>query len=135
MNGIGGLGVAAIVSLVTCWQLALVMFIFVPISFDGGLISGRASTNTNVGGKTSVEEGGRITTECVENIKTVVSLGREQFFLNQFKKVFEYKYKLSLALLHVQAFFYAFSNSIIFFVQSKPLNIFKTPSSSYSPNF
>jgi ATP-binding cassette subfamily B (MDR/TAP) protein 1 len=128
MNGIGGLGVAAIVSLITCWQLALVMFIFVPIS-------GRASTNTNVGGKTSVEEGGRITTECVENIKTVVSLGRELFFLNQFKKVFEYKYKLSLALLHVQAFFYAFSNSIIFFVQSKPLNLSKTSSYSYSPNF
>ena len=118
MNGIGGVGLSAVISLITCWQLALVMFIFVPISFGGGIISGRASTNTNVGGKTSVEEGGRITTECVENIKTVVSLGREIFFLNQFKKVFDYKYALSLALLHVQAFFYAFANSIIFFVQS-----------------
>ena len=118
-NGLGGLGVAAIISLYTCWQLALVMFCFVPISFGGGLIAGRSSTNTNVGGKTSVEEGGRIVTECVENIKTVVSLGRELFFLNDFKKQFENKYKLSLILLHVQAFFYSFSNSLIFFVQSK----------------
>ena len=117
-NGVGGLGLAVIVSLYTCWQLALVMFIFVPISFFGGVISGRSTINTNVGGKTSVEEGGRITTECVENIKTVVSLGREKFFLNKFKTVFDYKYAKALALLHVQAFFYAFSNSIIFFVQS-----------------
>jgi ABC-type multidrug transport system fused ATPase/permease subunit len=59
-QGVGGLGLATIVALVLNWKLALVMFAFIPITFIGGIISGRASTNTNVNGKTSVEEGGRM---------------------------------------------------------------------------
>ena len=71
-QGISGVGVAVVVSFILNWKLALVMLVFVPISFASGLISARSSLNTNVKGKTVIEEGGKLTTECVENIKTLL---------------------------------------------------------------
>ena len=117
-QGLSGVGVAVIVALILNWKLALVMMVFVPVSFVCGTISARASMNTNMKGQSSVEEAGKLTTECVENIKTLVSLGREEYFHEQFKKIFKRKFKENLALLHVQAFFYGLTNSLLFFVQA-----------------
>ena len=117
-QGISGLGLAIIVSFVLNWKLAFMMLIFVPISFFSGTISGRAHVNTKVKGKFALEEGGRLTTETVENIRTVVSLCREKYFIDEFKTIFEKKFKKTLALFHVQAFFYSISNSLMFFIQT-----------------
>jgi ATP-binding cassette, subfamily B (MDR/TAP), member 1 len=136
-QGISGVGVAVVVALILNWKLALVMMVFVPVSFVCGTISSRASMNTNVKGQSTVEEAGlkysfiifknnslkfwflgKLTTECVENIKTLVSLGKEEYFYGTFKKIFLRKFKKNLALLHVQALFYGLTNSLLFFVQA-----------------
>jgi ATP-binding cassette subfamily B (MDR/TAP) protein 1 len=117
-QGLSGVGVAIIVALILNWKLALVMLTFVPVNFISGMISARASLNTSVKGQSTIEEAGKLTTECVENIKTLVSLGREDYFHEQFKTIFKRKFKRSLALLHVQAVFYAITNSLLFFVQA-----------------
>lgn len=93
------------------------MLIFVPVAFGAGVIVGRSSTNIKVKGKTIIEEGGRILTETVENIKTVSSLSREKYFLKEFEAVFDLKFSKTLALFHLQALFYSISNTLIFFVQ------------------
>lgn len=116
-QGFSGVGLAIIVSFYLNWKLALVMLIFVPITFFSGVIAGRSSTNTKVKGKTSIEEGGRLITETVENIRTVVSLNRENYFIDEFRSIFDLKFKKTLALLHLQAFSYSVSNTMIFFVQ------------------
>ena len=134
-QGLSGVGVAVVVALILNWKLALVMMVFVPVSFFCGTISSRASMNTNVKGQSTVEEAGKfpififflskfynfkgkLTTECVENIKTLVSLGKEEYFHETFKRIFLRKFKENLALLHVQAFFYGLTNSLLFFVQA-----------------
>jgi ATP-binding cassette subfamily B (MDR/TAP) protein 1 len=117
-QGIAGVGFSLIAALVFNWKLALFMLIFVPFVFGSGVLTGKASTNTKVNGKFSIEEGGRLTIETVENIKTVISLGREKFFIDEFDRIFNYKFKKTLAVLHIQAFFYSLSNSFLFFIQA-----------------
>ena len=117
VQALAGAGFSIIFSLVLNWKLALLMLIFVPITFAAGVISGRSSMSTKVKGRSSDEEGGRITVETIENMKTIISLGRESHFLAEFKSVFSKGFGKTLAMLHVGAFFYSLSYSILFFVQ------------------
>ena len=120
-QAIAGIGFALVVSFYLNWKLALVVMMFVPISFSAGNISARGVTNVKAkGGKGrySIEEGGRLTTETVENIKTIISLGREVYFINEFFNVFNRKFRRTLVFLHFSAFFHGISNSMIFFIQS-----------------
>jgi ABC-type multidrug transport system fused ATPase/permease subunit len=112
-----GIGFAIILAFILNWKLAFFMLMFVPIVFGSGILQGRSATNTKVNGKFSIEEGGRLTIETVDNIKTVISLGREEYFIDEFKRIFNFGFKKTLAVLHLQAFFYAFSNSFVFFIQ------------------
>jgi ATP-binding cassette, subfamily B (MDR/TAP), member 1 len=117
-QGFAGVGLSVIVGFLINWKLCLVVMVFIPITFISGVISGRSSTNTKVKGKLNIEEGGRLSLEIIENIKTVVSLNRERYFLDEFEQVFEHEFKKTLCYLHIQAIFYSISNSIVFFIQS-----------------
>lgn len=117
-QGLAGVFFSVIVSLILNWKLTFVMLAFIPIIFCAGVLGGRTNMNTSVNGKGSLEEGSRLIIECIENIKTIVSLGREEYFIDEFKKVFDYKFKRRLLMLHLEAIFYAISNSILFFIQA-----------------
>ena len=112
-----GIGFGLIVALVLNWKLALVVLCFAPIMFISGAISGSASTNAKSNGRYSIEDGGRVATETVENIKTIVSLGRENHFIKEFNYVFNKELKKTFLMMHISAFFYGLSNSVIFFIQ------------------
>lgn len=116
-QGMSGVGFAVIISFLLNWKLAFIMLIFVPITFLSGVIAGNTTLNTQVNGKTKEEEGGRLTAEVVENIRTVVSLGRENYFIQEFNKAFNMELIKTYLMFHVQALFYSISNTIIFFVQ------------------
>ncbi|RMZ93879.1 multidrug resistance 1, partial [Brachionus plicatilis] len=118
VQGVSGVGFSIIYSFVLSWKLALVMLVFVPINFFSGVMVGRSSMSQKVKGKNVNEEVGRITIETVENIKTIISLGREQHFIDEFNLVYGRKFRKSLLLLHVQAVFYSISVSIVFFIQA-----------------
>ena len=90
-----------------------------PVSFFSGVFAGRSNFGTVTFGKgrTSVEEGGRMTIEAVENIRAVVSLGRETFFIDKMSEVFDLGAKGIFLSYHAQAFFYSISNTLLFFIQ------------------
>ncbi|CAF0737437.1 unnamed protein product [Brachionus calyciflorus] len=117
-QGFAGVGFSIIYAFIASWKLSLMMLIFVPITFLSGVIVGRSSVSQKVKGRNVNEEAGRITIETVENIRTIVSLGREKYFIDEFNFVYGKKFRKTLLLLHVQALFYSLSNSIIFFVQA-----------------
>nr|UOU03323.1 ATP-binding cassette subfamily B1-like 3-2 [Brachionus rubens] len=117
-QGFAGVGFSIIYAFVLNWKLSLMMLIFVPITFVSGVIVGRASISQKVKGRNVNEESGRLTIETVENIKTIISLGREQHFIDEFNSVYGKKFRKTLLLLHVQALFYSLSGSILFFVQA-----------------
>jgi len=126
-QGFSGVGLAIIISFVLNWKLAFVMLIFVPLTFGCGVIAGKTKTQVEVGGRSVEEEGGRLTTESVENIRTIVSLGRETYFIQEFDAAFDKEKLKKFAMFHLQALFYSISNTIIFFVQLsafRQINIF-----------
>jgi len=76
-QGFSGIGFAIVIAFVINWKLSFIMLLFVPISFFSGVFAGRTSFgNVKVKGRSSVEEGGRILIETIENIRTTVSLGK-----------------------------------------------------------
>jgi ABC-type bacteriocin/lantibiotic exporter with double-glycine peptidase domain len=94
------------------------MLLFVPVSFLSGVFAGRSNFGVvNFKGISAVEEGGRITIETVENIRTVVSLGRENFFIQQMKDTFNKGSKGIYLSYQAQAVFYSISNTLLFFIQ------------------
>ena len=117
-QAIGGTGIAILLSFIFSWQLCLIMLIFVPIIFGSGVFVGKATTNTLVKGKTSNEEAGRLAIETVENIRTVVSLGRERFFIDEFETIYSTGFSRTVKMLHVQAILSSISNSLLFFIQT-----------------
>ena len=118
-NGLMGSGFSIIASLIISWKLCLIMSLFVPITFFSGVITGRilSNTNTKLKGNSKIEEGGRLTAETIENIRTVASLGRESYFIREFQNIFNHGFKKTLLLMHVEAFFYSVSNAALFFTQ------------------
>lgn len=118
LQGVAGMGFSVIFGFVINWKLTLIMLVFVPITFSSGIIVGRSSTSNKVKGKSSNEEGGRIAIETIENIKTVISLGRERHFIGEFYNVYDKRIKKTLLMYHVAAIFYGLMNSILFFIQA-----------------
>jgi ATP-binding cassette subfamily B (MDR/TAP) protein 1 len=94
------------------------MSVFIPISFVCSAFVGKFSTGTNAKGNSASEEGGRITVETVDNIKTVVSLGREEHFIAEFRAAFFKTFRKELVFLHFEALVYSISNALLFFIQA-----------------
>lgn len=116
-QAIAGVGFSIVIGLIINWKLCLVIMAFIPINFIAGFINIQATLNKS-GGKYSEEEGGRLTTEVVENIKTVVSLGREKYFINQFTTTFSKDFGKKLFFVQIKGVFYGISTSVLFFIQA-----------------
>lgn len=114
---LSSVGFSIVVGMIINWKLCLIIMSFIPINFLSGFINIQSSTS-KVKYRTNEEETGRLTTEVVENIKTVVSLGRENYFNNHFIDTYEKKFKKLLILLQIRAFLFGLSNSVLFFIQA-----------------
>jgi ATP-binding cassette subfamily B (MDR/TAP) protein 1 len=112
-----GVGFGIIYSSTLNFKLTLLMCAFIPVAIISGLISGK-DPNANSNRINSFEESGRLTTETVENIKTIISLGRENHFVKEFKSLFNKTIKKVFLMIHVSGIFYSLSQSVIFFIQS-----------------
>nr|APD26537.1 ATP-binding cassette transporter subfamily B member 1-like X5 protein [Brachionus koreanus] len=118
VQGISALGFSIVYSLFLNWQLALLMLAFIPISFCSGALSARHSFKTKKNSTDRVENGSKLIIESIENIRTIFSLGLENFFINQFENIYHKKKRKIYFVLTVQAFFYSISNSIVFFIRA-----------------
>lgn len=117
-QAIASVGFSVVVGMIINWKLCLVIMSFIPIMFISGWVNISARSSNKTKGKYNDEEGGRIATETIENIKTVVSLGREKLFYHAFMDTFDRKFKRTLFMVHMRAIFYGISISILFFIQA-----------------
>jgi len=97
------------------WKLSLIVLLFVPIIFFTGTLSEKG-VKEKKGGNIS-QESGRILIESVENIRTVVALGREQYVLKEMSKLYKKGYHKNLLKLHLRAIFYSVANTTNLFLQ------------------
>lgn len=109
---------AIIIAFVYGWQLTLLILACVPILISANIIRMQSISGNATKGQAALEEAGRISTECVENIRTVVSLTREDAFFDRYMKSLEGPYKDSLKKAPIYGITYGISQSINYFVNA-----------------
>ncbi|XP_044151274.1 ATP-dependent translocase ABCB1-like isoform X2 [Bufo gargarizans] len=78
------------------WQLALLIVAFVPILAGALLIETLIMENQAFKKQKALEEAGKISTEVVENIRTVVSLTKEDVFYEKYNAILTGSYRNTL---------------------------------------
>uniref|UniRef100_A0A8C1WMX4 Uncharacterized protein n=1 Tax=Cyprinus carpio TaxID=7962 RepID=A0A8C1WMX4_CYPCA len=99
-NTICSLGIAVIVAFIHSWQLTLLILACVPFLTGARFIQMRAMAGHTSKDQSALEMSGKISTETVENFRTVVSLTREDVFFHKFIESLSKPYNLSKAPIY-----------------------------------
>ncbi|KAM4702863.1 ATP-dependent translocase ABCB1-like [Rhinophrynus dorsalis] len=109
---------AIIIAFVHGWQLTLLILACIPFLIGANFIRMKSMAGHASKDQKALEEAGRISTEAVENIRTVVSLTREQAFYERYNASLAGPYKDALVKAPIYGVTYAISQSINYFVNA-----------------
>ncbi|XP_060069104.1 ATP-dependent translocase ABCB1-like [Ylistrum balloti] len=84
LESLSTVSVAVIIAFIHSWKLTLVIFAFMPLMVVAGVIHSKKLTGFSKGDKSVTEEAGKLTSEVINNIRTVASLTREQSFIEKY---------------------------------------------------
>ncbi|XP_066921842.1 ATP-dependent translocase ABCB1-like [Clytia hemisphaerica] len=104
-----------IVAFAYSWQLTLLVLAFVPfIAMFGGI---QTSLNTSFAGNAqeTLSQAGAISTEAIMQIRTVASLGKEDYFIEKYKSLLSGPTQGSLKSAHIYGLAYGFSTGVMMF--------------------
>lgn len=97
------------------WRLALVALAFTPIILVASYTEMRLMEQQNMGNSKSLEKSTKLAVEVVSNIRTVVSLGREKMFYQQYMDFLEPSLKAAKKNTHFRGLVYGTARSIMYF--------------------
>ncbi|XP_068114232.1 ATP-dependent translocase ABCB1-like [Hyperolius riggenbachi] len=109
---------AIIIAFVYAWHLTLLILACIPFMVGANFVRMKSMAGHATKDQKALEEAGRISTECVENIRTVVSLTREDAFYKKYSLNLVGPYKDSLKKAPLYGITYGVSQSINFFVNA-----------------
>ncbi|CAN2389829.1 phosphatidylcholine-translocating ATPase activity [Pristimantis euphronides] len=114
-ENISKIGVGIILSLIYGWEMALLVLALTPVLVTTGLLEHRALTGFANRDKKQLQYAGKIATEAVDNIRTVVSLTREKTFEEMYSDSLQKPYRNSQRKAQIYGICFAFSQSFIYF--------------------
>uniref|UniRef100_A0A8C1WSZ7 MDR1 protein n=1 Tax=Cyprinus carpio TaxID=7962 RepID=A0A8C1WSZ7_CYPCA len=117
-NTICSLGIAVIVAFIHSWQLTLLILACVPFLTGARFIQMRAMAGHTSKDQSALEMSGKISTETVENFRTVVSLTREDVFFHKFIESLSKPYKSSLSKAPIYGITFALAQAIPYLVNA-----------------
>nr|KAG5714212.1 hypothetical protein BaRGS_018429 [Batillaria attramentaria] len=113
---LANIGTGIIIAFIYGWQLTLLIIGFLPLLIIGGFLQIRILAGVAGSNKVALEEAGKTATEAIENMRTVVSLGKEVTMHDRFMGHLETPYKGAMKKAHIVGFAFGFSQGCIYFV-------------------
>ena len=116
-KSVGAMVVALVIAFVYGWQIALLSFAFVPVmAFCQAMLYSVFMGDAADKDRVVFEEAGQCTTEATMNIRTVASLGREEYFINKYQEKLDTPLKNHTKKAYLYGFLYGMANSTEFFM-------------------
>ncbi|XP_027629986.1 LOW QUALITY PROTEIN: ATP-binding cassette sub-family B member 5 [Tupaia chinensis] len=109
------IGLSVIISFIYGWEMTLLILSFAPVLALTGMIETAAMTGFANKDKQELKCAGKITTEAVENIRTIVSLTREKAFEQMYEETLQTQHRNALKKAQIIGSCYAFSHAFVYF--------------------
>uniref|UniRef100_A0A7N9CC46 ABC-type xenobiotic transporter n=1 Tax=Macaca fascicularis TaxID=9541 RepID=A0A7N9CC46_MACFA len=109
------MGLSVIISFLYGWEMTLLILSIAPILAVTGMIETAAMTGFANKDKQELKHAGKIATEAVENIRTIVSLTREKAFEQMYEEMLETQHRHTSKKAQIIGSCYAFSHAFIYF--------------------
>ncbi|UJR37711.1 hypothetical protein I4U23_030406 [Adineta vaga] len=120
MQALSAVITALTIAFTSGWKLALIVLCFVPAMMLSGMLQGKklgkADEAKDKGSFT--EQAGQHATQAIEQIRTVVALHREQYFIDLYEDSFNKEFKKQMCRLHLTALGAGIANSLMYFLHS-----------------
>uniref|UniRef100_A0A674BHZ2 ATP-binding cassette sub-family B member 5 n=1 Tax=Salmo trutta TaxID=8032 RepID=A0A674BHZ2_SALTR len=113
-NTVCALTIAIVVAFIHSWQLTLLILACVPFLIGANVIQMRAMAGHASKDQGALEQSGKISTETVENFKTVVGLTREDVFFHNYSLC----YRLSFWIAPIYGLTFAIAQAIPYMVNA-----------------
>ncbi|NXH35695.1 MDR1 protein, partial [Myiagra hebetior] len=109
---------AIIIAFVYGWQLTLLILACIPFIVGANAVSASSMSGHAAEDQKALEEAGRISTESVENIRTVASLTREETFYERYIASLNRTYRKSLKKAPFYGFTYGIAQCSEYFINA-----------------
>ncbi|XP_002818217.3 ATP-binding cassette sub-family B member 5 [Pongo abelii] len=109
------MGLSVIISFIYGWEMTLLILSIAPVLAVTGMIETAAMTGFANKDKQELKHAGKIATEAVENIRTIVSLTREKAFEQMYEEMLQTQHRNTSKKAQIIGSCYAFSHAFIYF--------------------
>ncbi|XP_004464362.4 ATP-binding cassette sub-family B member 5 [Dasypus novemcinctus] len=117
------MGLSVIISFIYGWELTLLILSIAPVLALTGMIETAAMTGFANKDKQELKRAGKIATEAVENIRTIVSLTREKAFEQMYEEILQTQHRNALKKAQIFGSCYAFSHAFVYFAYAAAVRL------------
>uniref|UniRef100_H0YWS9 ATP-binding cassette sub-family B member 5 n=1 Tax=Taeniopygia guttata TaxID=59729 RepID=H0YWS9_TAEGU len=109
---------AIIIAFVYGWQLTLLILACIPFIVGANAVNASSMSGHAAEDQKALEEAGRISTEAVENIRTIASLTKEEEFYERYAACLNHTYRKSLRKAPFYGFTYGIAQCSEYFINA-----------------